>query len=113
MPDTVRLRPKTILAGDPVLELLRESKLPWMDQVDPAPQFTSYINRSKVQELPGVQEQPDVYECYLNLRPRTLDLWLQQFAWESEENKYKLRKDNEHEDRTRREDGDSKTISYA
>jgi asparagine synthase (glutamine-hydrolysing) len=113
LPDTVRLRPKTILAGDPVLELLRESKLPSMDQGDFAAEFARYVNRSKVKQLPAVQEQPDIYECYLNLRPRTLNLWLNQPRL----NPMKL---NTHLERKlndgyteRREDEDSKAVPHA
>jgi asparagine synthase (glutamine-hydrolysing) len=113
LPDAVRLRPKTILAGDPVLELLRHSNLHWMDQFDPALEFASYVNRSKVEQLPAVQERPDIYECYLNLRPCTLNLWLKQ-------PRPNQMKPNTHWERKlndgyteRREDKDSKTIPYA
>src|SRR5439155_11617300 len=44
LPDTVRLRPKSPLAGDPVMELLRRGDPPWADGFAPVGELAQYVD---------------------------------------------------------------------
>ena len=114
LPDAVRLRSKTILAGDPVYELLRHSKLPRMDRLDPAPEITRYVNLSKFGQPIEAQEYSEIYDCYLNLRPYTLNLWLQRLrvTQTTKANRSSQRRLN-NEYGSRREEKGAKAIPYA
>jgi asparagine synthase (glutamine-hydrolysing) len=73
LPEMVRLRPKTVLAGDPCLELLQYRAAEWIDHFDPTPELTKYVNRETIPRVAGAND-PDQY--WLNMRPLGLNYWL-------------------------------------
>ncbi len=81
LPETVRCRPKTPLAGDPVFEHLRHSKSPWAHGFDPTIKLTEYIDRSAVPDAAGTDDSD---ELWVNIRPLSLNFWLENFRPMSE-----------------------------
>lgn len=77
LPDAVRQRPKTPLAGDPVFELLQRPDARWVDDFKPTPELGRYVDRGAIPPLAGAN---DVDESWINLRPLCLSLWLQRFG---------------------------------
>ena len=74
LPDAVRLRPKTVAAGDPVPAMLRSSEADWIDRFDAAPTLARFVDRARV---PPVRHDADANAVWTNLRPLCLNLWLQ------------------------------------
>jgi asparagine synthase (glutamine-hydrolysing) len=74
LPEAVRLRPKTPLEAEPVVEKLRRSEdlnanhACWTEQID------RFVNRSK---LPVLKGKDDSEATRLNIRPLCLNFWLQ------------------------------------
>jgi asparagine synthase (glutamine-hydrolysing) len=73
LPDEVRLRPKTPLHLDPVLELLRQPGSAWIDRFEAAPGLERYVVKERI---PKVFQEPDSWRAYVNLRPLSLNYWL-------------------------------------
>ena len=73
LPEAVRLRPKTPLAGDPVIELLQRADATWIDAFAPAPGLARFVNRSAVPEIVG---RRDADRMWADLRPLCLNFWL-------------------------------------
>jgi asparagine synthase (glutamine-hydrolysing) len=69
VPESVRLRPKTPLAADPVAVRLAGS--PWVDDWQACPMLARFVQRSSVPPLAGTGIPP-----YPHLRARSLDIWL-------------------------------------
>lgn len=74
LPELVRLRPKTPRAGWPHLELLRQTDAQWVDQFVAAPETARYVDRGRI---PRVWRETDPDTAWLNLRPLSLDFWIQ------------------------------------
>ena len=74
LPEPVRLRRKAPLAGDPVSELLRNRHAHWLHDFASAPQLTHYVDRTAVRP---VSSEDDSNRLWLNLRPFSLNSWLQ------------------------------------
>lgn len=74
LPEPVRCRQKTPLAGDPVLEALRHRHQPWIDDFSATSELSQYIDRKAIPQIVG-EEDPN--RLWLNLRPLSLNLWLQ------------------------------------
>ena len=74
LPERVRLRPKTPLVGDPIGELLKRPEAQWVDHFEPEPALGRYVDRNRV---PPVVGEKDYYQRWINLRPLSLNLWLQ------------------------------------
>jgi asparagine synthase (glutamine-hydrolysing) len=74
LPEPVRRRAKTPLAGSPEMELLRQPGTQWIDQFVPAPGLSLYVDRGKI---PSVRDDTDRDERWSNLRPLGLSFWLQ------------------------------------
>ena len=74
LPDAVRLRPKTVAAGDPVVAMLGRDDARWIDAFEPTPALHAYVVRARV---PPVCGETDPAEVRTHLRPFCLDLWLQ------------------------------------
>lgn len=74
LPEKVRLRPKTPLAGDPLVQHLQKRGMDWVDDIHWNPKMEQYINRSALQRLAGqkISEQADML-----VRPICLNFWLQ------------------------------------
>jgi asparagine synthase (glutamine-hydrolysing) len=76
LPDEVRRRPKTPLAGYPELEMNRDAKFAWCDRWAPTPEFEEFIDRSAIPHLLG---ETNAHRLWSNIRPVSLNLWLQNF----------------------------------
>jgi asparagine synthase (glutamine-hydrolysing) len=74
LPEPVRLRPKTALAGFPVEHMLRQSGARWVDDFIAAPELDSYIVRDKI---PSIFASASSEHAWVNLRPLSLNIWMQ------------------------------------
>jgi asparagine synthase (glutamine-hydrolysing) len=73
LPERVRTRPKTPLAGDPLAEHLKQLPSGWMNQVNWALDMDSYIDKSVLAAAgSGKNAQADI-----TTRPLCLNFWLQ------------------------------------
>ncbi|MGH9712729.1 MAG: asparagine synthetase B family protein [Candidatus Acidiferrales bacterium] len=74
LPESVRLRPKTPLAGDPLLEQVQMQEAEWMDHVHWTAEVEQFINRPALLPLSAgtVSEQTSAL-----VRPICLNFWLQ------------------------------------
>ena len=77
LPESIRLRPKTLLAGNPVIELLQRADAHWVDAFEAAPTLGKYIDRAAVPPVAGARDSDQVWT---DLRPLCLNLWLQQLT---------------------------------
>lgn len=75
LPEPVRLRPKTPLAGWPGAYMLRADEARWVDDFTPTPGLDAYINRAKIPRICGVG---DTMDAWPKLRPLSLNFWLRQ-----------------------------------
>jgi asparagine synthase (glutamine-hydrolysing) len=73
LPEPVRLRPKTPLAGFPYLELLARADSRWVDEFVACAPTRRYVEQAR---LPPARAQRDPDEAWALLRPLGLDLWL-------------------------------------
>lgn len=73
LPESVRLRPKTVAAGDAVVALLRRPAAQWVDRFEPAPALRAYVHRDRV---PRVYGEDDSTNVWTGLRPLCLNYWL-------------------------------------
>jgi len=73
LPEPVRRRPKSPLAGWPEMELLRQPEAQWIDRFVPAPELAEYVDRSRI---PPVCPEGDREQRWSNLRPVSLSFWL-------------------------------------
>jgi asparagine synthase (glutamine-hydrolysing) len=74
LPDAVRLRRKTPMLADPVLVLLREPGSDWIDRFEAGPGLERYVIRDRI---PPACTAGDSFSAYINLRPLSLNYWLQ------------------------------------
>ena len=74
LPDAVRLRPKTVAPGDPLVALLRRPGAHWVDRFEPVPALRAYVDPARIPPVCGEQ---DPNAIWMNLRPLGLNLWLQ------------------------------------
>ena len=75
LPEQVRRRPKTPLAGDPFTEYLRNCDGRWWnDRFDPCSMLRGYVENEAVVHGAGV----DSYTQWVNMRPLSLNYWLKQ-----------------------------------
>lgn len=75
VPGRVLQRPKTPLEGDPVVALLSRAGSEWVDRHEPHPELPRYVNPKAVPSLCGEEVTA---LAWMNSRPLTLSLWLQQ-----------------------------------
>jgi len=75
LPESVRMRPKSPLAGDPIGLLLQQSGSHWMDRFDLTPVLTKYVKRDDLPLVSGIKQ--DLNEVWINLRLLNLNYWLQ------------------------------------
>jgi asparagine synthase (glutamine-hydrolysing) len=73
LPETVRRRPKTPLAGDPLAEWLKQPKSKWMNEATWSPEMDRYIDR---RALPGLRGEGEHDEVSSSVRPLCLNFWL-------------------------------------
>ena len=74
LPESVRRRPKTPLAGDPLAELLKRSESAWVDKVSLSEEMSRYVERSAMAPLSGGRSSE---ELSTSIRPLCLNFWLQ------------------------------------
>ncbi|MBM4300061.1 MAG: asparagine synthetase B [Deltaproteobacteria bacterium] len=75
LPEPIRRRPKTPLAGDPWLELIRRPETRWLDRFVPVPRLDEYVDRKAIPLL-TCEVDPDTLS--VNIRPVSLNYWLGQ-----------------------------------
>jgi hypothetical protein len=73
LPEAVRLRPKTPLAGWPGAMMLGAAESQWLDGYEAAPGLGDYVVRERVPKTWGGD---DPSTAWRNLRPLTLSFWL-------------------------------------
>jgi asparagine synthase (glutamine-hydrolysing) len=73
LPEAVRLRPKTVGAGDAVVAVLRRPAAQWVDGFEPMPALGAYVRRDRV---PRVYGEEDSASVWTGLRPLCLNYWL-------------------------------------
>ena len=74
LPEAVRVRPKTGLAGHPNVEMLRGARRHWLDEFQPTPGLSDYVRRDAI---PRVAGEVDSNRLWVNLRPFRLNRWLE------------------------------------
>ena len=74
LPDLIRRRGKTPLADLPELAMVRRSGSRWLDAFEPCDQLAAYVRRAAV---PPVSIETDPERLWMNLRPVSLNFWLQ------------------------------------
>ncbi len=74
LPEQVRLRRKSPLAANPIAVLLRRSEERWVDEFEPTPGLARYVVRSRV---PAVVGEKNFWRLLTNLRPLSLNFWLE------------------------------------
>jgi asparagine synthase (glutamine-hydrolysing) len=74
LPDQVRLRRKSPLSAEPLPKLLEQPQSAWVDRFEPAPELERYVMR---RQLPQVFGTKDSWTAWINLRPLSLNFWLQ------------------------------------
>jgi asparagine synthase (glutamine-hydrolysing) len=74
LPKDVLRRPKSPLAGDPLIGLLRREGSSWLTKFPPAPDLDNFVVQHQIPLLVGENLPPDPA---LHMRPLSLSLWLQ------------------------------------
>ena len=74
LPDVIRLRRKTTMAVLPELALLQQPESAWVDRFAPGPDLAQYVDRSRI---PSVYLDQDPNAAWANLRPLSLNYWLE------------------------------------
>ncbi|HXN27026.1 MAG TPA: asparagine synthase-related protein [Candidatus Acidoferrales bacterium] len=74
LPENVRTRRKTPLAGSPLLTHLRQTQTGWMDKMAWDAQMDSYVNKSEVAEF---RSKTNSEQAHSDVRPLCLNFWLQ------------------------------------
>lgn len=73
LPEPVRLRPKTPLAGWMGAYMLRVAESQWVDDFIPAPGLGAFVIRENIPRVWGAENSMD---AWVNLRPLSLNYWL-------------------------------------
>jgi len=76
LPETVRLRRKSPLLADPLLALLQKPESAWVDGFTPSKGLKGFVMRDRI---PSVFREKDTWRPWINLRPLSLNYWLQRF----------------------------------
>ena len=74
LPESVRRRPKTPLAGDPLAEWLKRFPSNWMAETSWSEEANRYVTRSDIALLNGAGESEELQAA---VRPLCLNFWLQ------------------------------------
>jgi len=77
LPDEVRLRRKTTLPVDPLVASLRKPESAWVDSFRPVAELEAFVERKRV---PRAFQEKDSWAAWINLRPLSLNFWLQRLA---------------------------------
>jgi asparagine synthase (glutamine-hydrolysing) len=74
LPESVRTRPKTLLAGDPLVEKLKQPDAAWVSRAQWNEQVSRFVNPSA---LPALNGRSSTEETLSAIRPLCLNFWLQ------------------------------------
>jgi asparagine synthase (glutamine-hydrolysing) len=74
LPENVRTRRKTPMAGSPLLTYLRQMRTGWMDKMAWDPQMDSYVNRTAHETF---RNETNSEQAHSGVRPLCLNFWLQ------------------------------------
>jgi asparagine synthase (glutamine-hydrolysing) len=74
LPESVRMRQKTPLGGDPLSKHLERSGTKWLDELNWSADMDSYTDRRLLQPF---QNETDAEHLHSNIRPLCLNFWLQ------------------------------------
>jgi asparagine synthase (glutamine-hydrolysing) len=74
LPEKVRIRRKTPLAGSPLLTHLRQTQTGWTDKIAWDAQMDSYVDRTA---HAGIQNETSAERAHSDVRPLCLNFWLQ------------------------------------
>ena len=74
LPAEVRRRRKSPLGSDPIAAHVANGHPPAFNPVNTAPRLAGYVD---LQAVPRSVDERDPVRCWMDLRPRSLDLWLQ------------------------------------
>ncbi len=77
LPEPVRRRPKTPLAGFPHHELLKHPHSRWVDEYSVSRETSAFVERAKI---PAACGEADPQRSWVNLRPLSLELWLRNLS---------------------------------
>jgi asparagine synthase (glutamine-hydrolysing) len=77
LPEPVRRRPKTPLAGEPLMIQLRSGAADWIDLHEPSPELAEYIPLVR-HPLSINRRETDSAKLWMQLLPFCLDQWLRQ-----------------------------------
>ena len=72
LPESIRTRRKSPLAGDPVTALLKRSESQWVDSFEATPELSAFVVRNRIPSVVDAR----VEQAWLNLRPLSLNFWL-------------------------------------
>ena len=73
LPDAVCMRPKTPLAGEPAIGLVRSERFKQVDEFHPTAATLAYIDR---RAIPKIAAETDSSKLWMNARPFVLNQWL-------------------------------------
>lgn len=74
LPESIRQRPKTPLAGDPLIEMLQRPETSWIDQARWDEEIGRYVN---LPALPALSRETNAERAGVLIRPHCLNFWLQ------------------------------------
>ena len=77
LPEKVRLRRKSPLLADPLLALLQKPESAWVDGFAPSKGLEDFVVRNRI---PHVFGEKDTWKAWINLRPLSLNYWLQRLT---------------------------------
>jgi asparagine synthase (glutamine-hydrolysing) len=75
LPEVIRLRPKTPLAGDPLAERFRQTGSCWADYATPKPRLAPYVRLEQVRKRMESAADSQAYAVSLITRPLCLGYW--------------------------------------
>jgi asparagine synthase (glutamine-hydrolysing) len=78
LPKEVLRRPKTALAGDPLVELLKQPQSSWVDSFQPTAELLRYVIPLQIPSVTGGRKSAT--NPWLHLRPLILNHWLRMQA---------------------------------
>jgi asparagine synthase (glutamine-hydrolysing) len=73
LPERIRQRPKSPVRQDAVTKLVCAGRCPGIDKFTPTPQLKEYVTPEAIPDL----KVEDIWQVWINLRPLSLNHWLQ------------------------------------
>jgi asparagine synthase (glutamine-hydrolysing) len=98
VPETIRLRPKTPVLGDPFGARICREDCGWLDRFESCPGLDRFVDRERLPRLAG---ETDTGRFLLNTRPYSLNNWLRRVAG----SRHRLHRDHGRPDEPRSESG--------